>query len=98
MMRTRPLLTVLDEPTASLDAPTEAALFQRYAEAARHSADRGAITLLVSHRFATVSTADLIVVLQDGRVTQTGTHDELLAADGLYAHLFTQQAAAYRAG
>jgi ATP-binding cassette subfamily B protein len=96
MMRTRPLLTVLDEPTASLDAPTEAALFERYAEAARHTADHGAITLLVSHRFATVSTADLIVVVADGRIVETGTHEALLAAGGLYAQLFTLQAGAYQ--
>src|SRR5258708_3793883 len=86
MMRDAPLLLILDEPTASLDAPTEHALFERFAGAARDVAtSTGGITVLVSHRFSTVRMADLIVVVAQGRVIETGSHDKLLAADGLYA-------------
>ncbi len=96
LMRDAPLLTVLDEPTASLDAPTEAALFARYAEAARSRADaNGGITLLVSHRFSTVRSADLIVVMDRGQVMEAGSHTELMAAAGVYAELFSLQARAY---
>ena len=97
MMRERPLLLVLDEPTASLDAPTESALFDRYIHLAREAArDSGAITLLVSHRFSTVALADLIIVLEDGRPAESGTHTELMARGGTYAELYELQAAAYR--
>lgn len=96
LMRREPLLLVFDEPTSALDAPTEHALFQRYAAAARAGADRGAITLLVTHRFSTVRAADLILVLEHGRVTEYGTHDDLIAAAGHYAELYGLQAAGYR--
>ncbi|ODU01503.1 MAG: hypothetical protein ABS81_20555 [Pseudonocardia sp. SCN 72-86] len=97
MMRDDPLLVVLDEPTANLDAPTEHALFERYATAARRGAElTGAVTVLVSHRFSTVRMADLVVVLEDGRVRERGTHDQLVAAGGRYAELYELQAAAYR--
>ncbi|MGH9126321.1 MAG: ATP-binding cassette domain-containing protein [Acidimicrobiales bacterium] len=97
MMREFPLLLVLDEPTASLDAATEHALFARYAAAAADSAARsGAITVLVSHRFSTVRMADLIVVLAEGRVAEVGSHASLLAAGGGYAELYELQARAYR--
>ena len=92
-MRDRPLLLVLDEPTAALDAETEHALFERYAAAARGD---GRITILVSHRFSTVRMADRIVVLDGARVTETGTHEELMARRGQYAELYGLQAAAYR--
>jgi ATP-binding cassette subfamily B protein len=96
LMRPAPLLVVLDEPTASLDAPTEGALFDRYGAAARElGAAQGTVTLLVSHRFSTVRAADVIVVLEDGRVVETGSHAELMAAGGTYAELFTLQARAY---
>ena len=92
-----PLLVVLDEPTASLDAHAEQALFDRYTEAASgYAAASGTITLLVSHRFATVRMADLIVYLEEGHATEAGTHDELVAGGGRYAELFTLQASAYR--
>jgi ATP-binding cassette subfamily B protein len=94
-MRDQPLLLVLDEPTAALDAETEHALFERYAAAARDSTD-GRITILVSHRFSTVRMADLIVVLDGARLVETGTHDELMALGGQYAELYRIQAAAYR--
>ncbi len=102
-MRDRPLLLVLDEPTAALDAETEHALFERYAAAARGGSSNGAtdrpdgrITILVSHRFSTVRMADLIVVLDGSRVVEVGTHEELIAAGGQYAELYGIQAAAYR--
>ncbi len=96
-MRDQPLLLILDEPTAALDAETEHALFERYAAASRSGRrDGGRITLLVSHRFSTVRMADLIVVLDGSRVTQVGTHDELIATGGQYAELYAIQAAAYR--
>jgi ATP-binding cassette subfamily B protein len=97
MMRPAPLLLVLDEPTASLDADTEHALFERYAGAAREAAKRtGAITVLVSHRFSTVRMAGLIVVVNAGRVVEVGSHEELVGLGGLYAELYELQARAYR--
>jgi len=100
-MRTHPLLLILDEPTAALDAETEHELFERYAAAARgagdSAADRaGTITVLVSHRFSTVRMADLIVVLNGARVAEIGTHDALMTRRGQYAELYAIQAAAYR--
>jgi ATP-binding cassette, subfamily B, bacterial len=97
-MRDEPLLLVLDEPTAALDAETEHALFERYAAAARGTDDResGRITILVSHRFSTVRMADLIVVLDGSRLVEIGTHEELMAKKGQYAELYGIQAASYR--
>jgi ATP-binding cassette, subfamily B, bacterial len=92
-MRDQPLLLVLDEPTAALDAETEHALFERYAAAA-DSTD-GRITVLVSHRFSTVRMADLIVVLDGSRVVEVGSHTDLVARGGQYADLYAIQAAAY---
>ncbi|HEX3593336.1 MAG TPA: ABC transporter ATP-binding protein [Pseudonocardiaceae bacterium] len=97
MRRTDPLLVVLDEPTASLDAPSEHALFERYAAEATRQAERGgAITVLVSHRFSTVRMADLILYVEEGHAVEFGSHDDLLAAGGRYAELFELQAAGYR--
>ena len=87
---------VLDEPTAAIDAPTEHALFERFAAAARSGASRGAVTLIVSHRFSTVRMADHIVVLESGRIAEQGSHAELMRLSGTYAQLYRLQAAAYR--
>jgi ATP-binding cassette subfamily B protein len=97
-LRDHPLLLVLDEPTAALDAETEHALFERYAEAAHRdvTAADGRITILVSHRFSTVRMADLIVVLDGARLVEIGTHEDLMARGGQYAELYGIQAAAYR--
>ena len=95
-MRDEPLLLVLDEPTAALDAETEHALFERYSAAARGTGESGRITILVSHRFSTVRMADLIVVLDGARLVEVGTHDELMAKNGQYSELYNIQAAAYR--
>ena len=104
-MRDHPLLLVLDEPTAALDAETEHALFERYAEAARggrgsegaHETPDGRITVLVSHRFSTVRMADLIVVLDGSRLVESGSHEQLMAKGGQYAELYSIQANSYRA-
>jgi ATP-binding cassette, subfamily B, bacterial len=97
-MREQPLLLILDEPTAALDAETEHALFERYAAAARGNGKPhdGRITILVSHRFSTVRMADIIVVLDGARLVEMGTHEELVAKGGQYADLYGIQAAAYR--
>jgi len=95
-MRDRPLLLVLDEPTAALDAETEHALFERYAEAARTESHGGCITILVSHRFSTVRMAQLIVVLDGAKVVEAGSHEELMEKGGQYSQLYGIQAAAYR--
>jgi ATP-binding cassette subfamily B protein len=96
-MRDEPLVLVLDEPTAALDAETEHALFERYAAAARgDKSDNGRITILVSHRFSTVRMADLIMVLDGARLVEAGTHEQLMANHGSYSELYSIQAAAYR--
>jgi ATP-binding cassette subfamily B protein len=96
-MRREPLLLVLDEPTAALDAETEHALFERYAKAAKENGNVGRVTILVSHRFSTVRMAELIVVLKGARLLEIGTHEQLMAKRGHYAELYNIQAAGYRA-
>ncbi len=82
---------IFDEPTAALDAIAEAAMIDRLRE---HGRDR--ITLLISHRFSTVRLAERIVVLHEGAVVESGSHDELLAQHGVYAKLFELQARGYQ--
>jgi len=84
------LLLILDEPTASLDARTEYEVFQQFSVLTR---DRMAV--LISHRFSTVRMADRIVVLEQGRIVEEGSHKELLEQNGLYATLFNMQAERY---
>jgi ATP-binding cassette subfamily B protein len=96
LLRTDPLLVVFDEPTAALDPQTEHALFEQFAGAARAGRSRGAVTLLISHRFSTVRMADLIVVLDGGRIREVGSHAQLMARPDLYAELYELQSAAYR--
>jgi ATP-binding cassette, subfamily B, bacterial len=81
---------ILDEPTAALDPRAEQQLFDRI----RTLLD-GPTVLFISHRFSSVRSADRIYVLEDGQVVESGSHAELMAADGLYAELFSLQAAAY---
>ena len=82
---------ILDEPTAALDARAEYEVFLRFAELIG-----GRMAILISHRFSTVRMADRIVVLQGGTVVEEGSHEELVERDGLYAELFSMQAAGYR--
>jgi ATP-binding cassette subfamily B protein len=82
---------ILDEPTAALDAVSESEVFARFADLAR-----GKMAILISHRFSTVRKSHRIVVLEDGRIREQGTHDELVATGGEYAKLFELQAANYR--
>ena len=82
---------VLDEPTSALDARSEYEVFQRFRDLSA-----GKTTLLISHRFSTVRMADRIVVLEEGEIIESGTHQALLANDRRYAEMFELQAAGYR--
>jgi ATP-binding cassette subfamily B protein len=84
-------LLILDEPTAALDARSEFEVFHRFAELTT-----GKMALFISHRFSTVRMADRIVVLNDGRIAEEGSHDQLASMGGRYAELFEMQAASYR--
>ncbi|HVE91158.1 MAG TPA: ABC transporter ATP-binding protein [Actinomycetota bacterium] len=84
-------LLVLDEPTASLDVRLEHELYTHFADLSR-----GRTTILVSHRFSTVRMADRIVFLENGRVVEDGTHEQLVASRGRYAELYEMQASHYR--
>ena len=84
-------LILLDEPTSSLDAAAEFEFFEKFREMAR-----GRSALIISHRFSTVRLADRIYVLDGGRLIEEGNHDALVTLDGLYAHLYRQQASYYR--
>jgi len=90
-MRTKADILVLDEPTASMDAAAEVHIFDHFRAHTEHQ-----MAILISHRFSTVRMADQIVVLSDGRVVERGDHDALMAEDGVYARLFSLQAAGYR--
>ena len=84
-------LLILDEPTATLDARAEYEVFRRFSELTQ-----GRMAVLISHRFSTVRMADRILVLENGRITEQGTHQKLVALRGRYAELFELQAAGYR--
>jgi ATP-binding cassette subfamily B protein len=84
-------ILVLDEPTASLDAQTEYEIFRHFQELTD-----GKMAILISHRFSTVRMADRIVVIENGRIAEMGSHEELLRQEGTYARLFSLQAEGYR--
>jgi ABC-type multidrug transport system fused ATPase/permease subunit len=90
-MRTAADILVLDEPTAAMDAEAEVRIFDHFREVTAAQ-----MAILISHRFSTVRMADHIVVLSEGHVIEAGSHEQLMAADGHYRHLFSLQAAGYR--
>jgi ATP-binding cassette, subfamily B, bacterial len=90
-MRSRADILVLDEPTSAMDASAEAIIFDHF-----RTLTRGRIAILISHRFSTVRMADQIVVLENGRIIERGSHDQLMQLNGHYSHLFSLQAKGYR--
>jgi ATP-binding cassette subfamily B protein len=97
LMRDDPLLLVLDEPAAALDASAEHAIFERYASSVLSAAGAtGGVTVLISHRFSTVLMAGSIAVLDKGRLVEHGPHRQLMASGGLYSELFQLQQRAYQ--
>lgn len=90
-MRSRADILVLDEPTSAMDASAEATIFEHF-----RTLTRGRIAILISHRFSTVRMADQIVVIEEGRIVEHGSHEQLMQLNGHYAHLFSLQAKGYR--
>ena len=90
-MRSDADILVLDEPTAAMDAGAEATIFEHFRRLAKNR-----IAILISHRFSTVRMASQIVVIENGRIIERGSHDALMALDGHYARLFLLQAEGYR--
>lgn len=95
MVEGQPLLFLLDEPTASLDPENEELVFSRIAAATTAARGLGAITILISHRFSTAQIADQIIVVENGRISEQGSHRQLIDANGHYAEMFRIHAAAY---
>ena len=90
-MRSQADILVLDEPTAAMDAEAEMNIFNHF-----RALTKNQMVVLISHRFSTVRMADKIIVMADGEITEQGSHEQLLAVDGRYAHLFSLQAAGYQ--
>lgn len=90
-MRSGADILVLDEPTSAMDAEAEVQIFERF-----RAMTQSQMAIVISHRFSTVRMADQIMVLANGRQLEMGSHEELLQANGRYAHLFSLQAAGYR--
>ena len=90
-MRSQADILVLDEPTAAMDAEAEMNIFNHF-----RSLTKDQMVVLISHRFSTVRMADKIIVMADGKIIEQGSHEQLLAEDGRYAHLFSLQAAGYK--
>jgi ATP-binding cassette subfamily B protein len=90
-MRSQADILVLDEPTAAMDAEAEASIYEHFRDLAGNR-----IAILISHRFSTVRMADQIIVIQDGRIIEHGSHEQLMVQQGHYAHLFSLQAQGYR--
>jgi ABC-type multidrug transport system fused ATPase/permease subunit len=90
-MRSNADILILDEPTAAMDAEAEMQIFNHF-----HTLTQDRMVILISHRFSTVRMADTIIVMADGRIVEQGSHQELIKADGRYAHLFALQAAGYK--
>ena len=90
-MRSQADILVLDEPTAAMDAEAEMNIFNHF-----RSLTKDQMVVLISHRFSTVRMADKIIVMADGKIIEKGSHEQLLAEDGRYAHLFSLQAAGYK--
>ena len=90
-MRKQADILVLDEPTSAMDAEAEAKIFDHFREVTENQ-----MAILISHRFSTVRMADQIVVLSDGKIIERGSHEQLMASNGKYAHLFAIQAKGYQ--
>jgi ATP-binding cassette subfamily B protein len=96
MMRDTAMLVVLDEPTYSLDVESERRVYDWFSRVARNETRQRTVTVIVSHRFSTVRTANLIAVMHEGRLVELGSHADLLARGGAYARMYRTQADAYR--